>query len=77
MANMYCAGQKFIPQNGKDGWYRTFRGYPKMSESALNMLEEYLEDEQYNKIMLFFMGRCEFSEDYSGFLLRELMRGNI
>ncbi len=74
---MYCRGQKKINRDTTDGWYRTFRGYPEISKAGLKMLKEYIVTKEFGKIMLFFQGHCDFSEDYSGFLLRELIRGNI
>lgn len=75
--NVFCAGQKNTSQSYKDGHTRTFRGYPAMSDAVLNLLGVYLKKKEYNKIMMFFAGICEFDEEYSGFLTRELIRGNL
>ena len=60
-----------------DGWIRTFEGYPEMNKEVKEFLYDFIEKEKYGSIVAFFMGVCEFDEDYSYFLLRELMRGNI
>lgn len=75
--NLFCAGQKVVSMSYKDGHTRVFRGYPEMSDAAKKLLMMYLEKKQYNKIMMFFAGICEYDEDYAGFLIRELIRGNI
>jgi hypothetical protein len=66
-----------VTQGYRDGHMRTFKGYPKMSEAILKLLKTYLKKKQYNKIMLFFISHCKYSEDYAGFLVREMMRGNL
>jgi len=75
--NLFCAGQKKMSMSYKDGHTRTFRGYPKMSDAIKRLLGVYLKKKQYNKIMMFFVGICEYDEDYAGFLIRELIRGNL
>ena len=75
--NLYCPGQRNLTPNFRDGWYRTFRGYPKMSANVKEMINEYLEQEQLGRILMFFTGHCGFDSDYSAFLLRELMDGSL
>ena len=66
-----------INNNTRDGWERTFgRGVPEMNEDVKSMLKGWLKKSP-QKILLFFMGHCEYSEDYAMFLFRELRRGNI
>ena len=60
-----------------DGWYRTFRGYPKMSQPVKDLLNEYIFSDDYAKIIIFFTGECGFDTDYSEFLLRELIAGKL
>ena len=75
--NVFCVGQKKATQSYQDGHMRTFKGYPAMSEAILKLLQTYLKKKQYKKIMLFFMGHCKFDHEYAGFLVREMMRGNL
>jgi len=60
-----------------DGWTRVFTGIPEMNKSVKDMLHAYRDMGAYGKIMLFFTEKCEFDEEYSEFLLRELIEGNI
>ena len=65
-------------QNSRDGYERIWgEGIPEISDAVKKMLYEWKDKEDYEKIMLFFMGKCDFSEDRSEYLLRELLRGNI
>jgi len=41
------------------------------------MLKDWLEADEFGKIKLFFMGTCDYSEERSEYLIRELIRGNI
>ncbi|MCP4262813.1 MAG: hypothetical protein GY774_35690 [Planctomycetes bacterium] len=75
--DLYCPGQKYITPNYHDGWYRIFKGYPKMSANVKTMIHEYLEKEQIGRILIFFTGHCGFDSDYSEFLLRELIDGKL
>ena len=74
---MFCDGQKIVTPGMMDGWYRTFRGYPDMSEHAEKMLRKWSKKGEYAKMLLFFMTKCEFSEDYSWFLIREINAGRV
>ena len=69
--NLYCAGQKVLRNH--DSWYRTFKGFPKMSPAVKKMIDGFCKDLEYQKIMIFFTGHCGFDSDYSEFLLRELI----
>jgi len=75
--NLFCAGQKSVSMSYRDGHTRAFRGYPEMSDAVKKLLGSYRDKKQYNKIMMFFTGICEFDVEYSGFLTRELIRGNL
>jgi hypothetical protein len=75
MADLFCSGQKVL--RNTDSWYRTFQGYPKMSGAVKKMIQEFCDDLEYQKIMIFFTGHCGFDTDYSEFLLRELIAGNL
>ena len=73
--NLFCSGQKVL--RNTDAWYRTFKGHPKISKNVREMIGEWIDEERYNRAMIFFMGRCEFDEDYSEFLVREMISGNL
>jgi len=75
--NLFCAGQKMVSMSYKDGHTRAYVGYPKMSAATKRLLDGYVEKKQYNKIMMFFTCICEYDVEYSGFLTRELIRGNL
>lgn len=75
--NVFCAGQKRVSLAYQDGHTRAYRGYPEMSPAIKKLLDVYLKKKQYNKIMMFFTGVCEFDIEYSGFLTRELISGNL
>lgn len=75
--NVFCIGQKRVSESYKDGHTRSYRGYPEMSAAALGLLKKYLKKRQYHKIMLFFVGHFGFDKEYSGFLVREMIRGNL
>ena len=60
-----------------DGWYRTFKGYPKFSQAILDMLHKYVEKEQYSRVMIYLIGKCEYDQDYAEFLLNELINKNL
>ena len=62
----------------RDGFERIFgQGVPEMNDAVKDMLHEWVKCEDYSKIMMFFLGTCDYTEDYSSFLLRELIRGEI
>ena len=75
--NLYCNGQKIVSTQFIDGWYRTFRGYPKMSQAVKDLLNDFLFDQEYGKVLMFFTGECGFDSDYSEFLLYELIEGRL
>jgi len=64
-------------QSYNDGHMRTFRGHPKMSSPIKELLNEYIKEKKYQKIILFFTGHCKFDIDYSEFLLREMIGGEL
>ncbi len=77
MTNLFCDGQKITTGAFKDGWTRSFRGYPKMSPSIKKMLLDFTKKKQYAKMLIFFMAKCDYDEDYSYFLIREFVRGYV
>ena len=75
MADLYCVGQKVL--RNTDSWYRTFRGYPKMSPAVKKMIKEFVEQDRIERAALFFTNHCGFDSDYSEFLIRELISGDL
>lgn len=75
--NLFCDGQKIVNGNYADGWMRSFRGYPKMSPAILEMLRRFTKKKQYAKMLIFFIGKMDYDEDYSYFLIREFVRGYV
>ena len=75
--DLYCPGQSYTTPIYRDNWFRIFRGYPKMSANVKRMIQEYLDDEQFAAILIFFTGHCGFDSDYSEFLLRDMIEGKV
>ena len=48
-----------------------------MNEEVKKMLYGYVQKGRFESILLFFVEKCEFDEEYSSFLLREVIRGYI
>jgi len=64
--------------NSRDGFDRIWGdGIPEISKAVREMLHEWKDGEDYEKILLFFLGTCDYSQDRSEYLLRELLRGAI
>lgn len=61
----------------KDGWTRVYRGYPNMSQPVKDMLYKFTKKKQYGKLVIFFVGKMGYDEDYAQFLIRELVRGYV
>jgi hypothetical protein len=69
--NLFCEGNRRVTQATKDGWYRTFKGYPEINDTARNMLKGMTMGER----LLFF---CEYVTDdseYASFLTRDFEDG--
>ena len=75
--NLFCPGQKITSPQFGDSWYRTFRGYPDMNEPVKSLITEYIKGGEYGKVIIFLTGECGFDNDYSEFLLREFITGNL
>lgn len=75
--NLYCNGQKFVTDEYKDGWLRSFKGYPDMNDGVKKLLQGYADEGRYTSILLFFANKCDFDVEYSSFLMREFARGLI
>ena len=72
--NLFCEGQKVITDGYRDGYFRTFMGIPEMNKAAKDMIDEWLQGEEYEKVLLFFIEKCGYDAEYSGFLLREFIK---
>jgi len=75
--NLFCDGQKYITDNYKDGWLRSYKGYPPMNDKIKVMLHDYAKRLEYTNILLFFGEICNLDGEYSAFLMREVIRGYI
>jgi len=77
--NVYVSGNKTVNHDREyhDSHTRTFIGHPDMNDEIKKMLQFWAKRRKYKKILLFFMVKCKFDEEYSVFLLRELVRRNI
>ena len=75
--NLFCDGQKIINDSYADGWIRSFKGYPAMSDAVKDLLYKYTKKKDYAKMLIFFMGKMDYNEDYSYFLIREFVRGYV
>lgn len=73
--DLFCPGQKVVGKRYQDGWFRTFKGVPEVSEAVKDMLDLYIRKGQYQRAHLFFTVHCEFDDDYAMFLIRELKSG--
>lgn len=75
--NLYCPGNSRIGESFKDGWYRSFEGYPDMNLGIRQMLYDYAEKGRYESILLFFTEKAGIDPEYASFLCREVMRGYL
>jgi len=75
--NLFCDGQKFVTDQYKDGWYRSFMGYPDMNEGVKKLLQGYAKKGKYTSILIFFADKCGYDTEYASFLMREVARGFI
>ena len=77
--NLFCDGQKITNGNYKDGWYRSFKGYPDCFENKniVKMLRKFTRKGEFGKIFVFFVGKLDLEPEYSYFLIRELRKGNV
>lgn len=75
--NMFCPGLSRVTNEYKDGHTRIFKGYPEMNDAVIGMVGEWVEARDYESAILFFTEKCELDAEYSGFLIREFLRGNI
>ena len=75
--DLFCSGQKITNQDTTDGWYRTFKGYPRMGIEIKKMLNGYAKKGQLGKMLVFFVCKCEYDNDYSEFLVRDFLRRYI
>ena len=76
---MFSPGNQTVihDQEYQDNHTRTFTGYPEMNDEIKKMLTFWKKGRKYKKILIFFIEKCGFDGEYSGFLLRELIRGKI
>jgi len=75
--NLFCPGQMYVTDSYKDGWFRTFKGHPPMNDDVKKMLYGYAKYGDYAAILLFLCEKAGLDQEYSGFILREVIRGYI
>lgn len=73
--NLFCAGQRQITPQYVDGYYRTFRTPPSLDKGVYNMIQEWVEQEEYDKVYIFYVHKLELDADYAAFLTRETING--
>jgi len=73
--NLFCPGQKVI--RNTESWYATFRGVPKMNSKVKSMLQRYIKGGKPENVFLFFYETCQYSSDYSAYLMRQFEQGEI
>jgi hypothetical protein len=71
--NLFCIGQRKTGAQYDAGWYRTFRIPPKLGKACRSMVQEYLDNEEYSKVLIFFVEKCDLDVDYSTFLIGEMI----
>ena len=71
--NLFCEGNAIITPAYKDGWYRSFKGYPKVSESVWDMIQSFRESPR--KLLIFFSEYVTEDGDYAAFLMRDVVNG--
>ncbi len=75
--NLFCEDQKRITRGYKDGWTRSFVGHPEMNDDIKEMLHEHIKEGDAKRVLIFFHSFCDYDEEYSLFLLRELENGYL
>ena len=75
--NLFCQGQRKPNARYDEGYYRTFKTPPKMGGPVRKMLGEFIEKEEFTKVLIFFMNSCKADYDYACYLLGELIAGDL
>jgi hypothetical protein len=70
---LLCEGNMANTLAHRDGWYRTFKGYPSVNDGVWQMISGYKDEPQ--KMLLFFIEYVTMDYEYAGFLAREVMNG--
>lgn len=76
---MFVSGVEVAPINNaeyEDGWFRTFGAVPEFTEQELDLLHEYMTNEQLEEIVIYLEKYRDITGYEAEFVLRELMRGN-
>jgi len=71
--NMFCEGQKVLSPCGRDGYMRTFTGYPGVNDESWGLIQDLKEDPQ--KLFLFFLEYATDDDEYAAFLTRDVLNG--
>jgi len=70
--NLYCDGNRQNNNTLRNGWYRTFKGYPEVNGDVWKLIKGLSE----KKLLLFFIEYVTLDKDYANFLTREVLNGN-
>jgi len=70
--NLYCEGNARLTPQFRDGYMRTFTGYPKVNKVVWDMMKKF---ESPRKLLLFFIEKVTDDEEYAGFLTRDFLNG--
>ena len=71
--NLYCEGNSRNSIVSRDGWYRSFKGYPEMNKEVLGMICSFKKNPR--KLLLFFIEYVTNDSEYASFLVRDILSG--
>ena len=74
--DLFCSEQKVITHQYRDGYFRTFRGYPAMSSRERGLLYKWIKSEP-ERVTEYLEDTLGLDAEYSEFLIRELERGYL
>lgn len=73
--NLFCPGQRNITPQYKDGYFRTFRTPPSLDTGVYNMIHNWVEQGEYDKVYIFYVHKLDLDPEYAAFLTRETING--
>ena len=71
--NMFCPNQTVPTPSYKMGWYRSFKGYPKVNDAVWGLITELKDDPR--KLLLFFIENVTKDGEYANFLALDVING--
>ncbi len=69
--NLYCEGNSRSTPAFKDGWYRSFKGYPEVNKNIWDMIKKMSP----RKLLIFFSEHVTDDDEYAAFLMRDVLNG--